>query len=182
MLLLWLWGLLVPNGAAAAQIERLDVSRDANLFQLTLKAYLDVPSDAVWATLTDYSNLHRLAKAVQLSEVLGSHSDGSQVIRTRSHVCVWIFCRDFEHVQRMYDREPGHLQADSLPEQSDFAYGFTRWLLIPQGEGTRFVLTSELRPDFWVPPVLGPYLIKRGLLNTALEALRGLEREARLRF
>lgn len=179
---LWLWGLLAPNGVAAAQIERLDVRRDADLFHLSLKAYLDVPFDAVWATLTDYPNLHRLAEAVQLSEVVGSNSDGSRLVRTRSHICVWIFCRDFEHVQRMLNNSPGQLQADSVPEQSDFAYGFTRWVLLPQDTGTRFVLTADLRPDFWVPPVMGPYLIEQGLRTTALEALQGLEREARLRF
>jgi hypothetical protein len=179
LLPLWLWSLLATTCGMAAQIDRLDVARDANLFKLNLNAYLDAPPDAVWATLTDYPNLHRLAEAVQLSEVIGSNSDGSRLVHTRSHICVWIFCRDLEHVQRMRDDVPGRLQAHSVPEQSDFAYGFARWLLLPQGSGTRFKLTAQLRPDFWVPPVLGPYLIEQGLRNTALEALQGLEREAR---
>jgi hypothetical protein len=47
--------------------------------------------------------------------------------------------------------------------------------------GTRLELTSELRPAFWVPPLVGPYLVKRGLMSTARDALDGLEREAEAR-
>jgi hypothetical protein len=74
---------------------------------------------------------------------------------------------------------PGRLEADTVPRLSDFSYGFTQWDLAPEGNGTRFELRTELRPAFWVPPLLGPMLIEQGLKNSALEALEGLERESR---
>ena len=67
-----------------------------------------------------------------------------------------------------------------MPEGSDFTYGYTRWVLTPEADGTRFELTTRLVPGFWVPPLLGALLIQRGLRSTALDALQGLEREARL--
>lgn len=76
---------------------------------------------------------------------------------------------------------PGLLEADSDPNNSDFAYGFARWTLSPDSGGTRFELTAELKPAFWVPPVLGPMLIEKGLRKTALDALQGVEREAQLK-
>jgi len=113
--------------------------------------------------------------------VLGRDPDGSTRVHTRSRVCVWVFCKTLEHVQRMRQSGPGRLEADSVPQLSDFAYGFTRWELAPEGDGTRFELRAELRPGFWVPPLLGPLLIERGLSSSALQALEGLERESRAR-
>lgn len=173
-----MWALLAPAWTAAVEIHRLEVARDGGLFQLQLDAHLAAPPEMVWATLTDYPNLHRLSRAVQLSEELGTDPDGSHRVRTLSHVCVWIFCRDLEHVQRFRHSGPRRLEADSVPELSDFAFGFTRWSLLPENGGTRLELTSRLRPAFWVPPLLGPLLIQRGLRSTTLDALRGLEREA----
>ncbi len=177
-----MWALLAPTCTAAAEIHRLEAARDGGLFQLYLDAHVAAPLDMVWATLTDYPNLHRLSRAVQLSEELGIDPDGSQRVRTLSHVCVWIFCHDLEHVQRFRRDSNGRLEADSVPELSDFAFGFAQWSLLPENGGTRMELRAQLRPAFWVPPLLGPVLIQQGLQSTALDALQGLEREARLRL
>ena len=156
--------------------------RSDGLYQLQLDAHLAAPPEMVWATLTDYPNLHRLSRAVQLSEELGTDPDGSHWVRTLSHVCVWIYCRDLEHVQRIRREGMGRLEANSVPELSDFAFGFAQWSLLPENGGTRMEFTARLRPAFWVPPLLGPFLIRQGLQSTALDALQGLEREARRKF
>jgi hypothetical protein len=151
------------------------------MFRLRLDAHLAAPLEAVWAVLTDYPNLHRLADAVKVSELVGTEPGGVERVRTLTHVCVWLICKDVEHVLRMRAIRPGVLEADSVPELSNFSFGFTRWRLSSEPMGTRLELTSELRPAFWVPPLLGPYLVKRGLMSTARDALRGLEREAEAR-
>jgi hypothetical protein len=154
------------------------VVREGASFQLRLDAHVRAPLAAVWATLTDYPNLHRLSAAVLASEVLGTEADGVTRVRTLSHLCVWIFCRDIVHVLRMRQSAPGVLEADSDPEGSDFAFGVTRWTLAGETGGTRLRLATVLRPSFWVPPLLGPYLVQRGLRHAAADALQGLEREA----
>ncbi len=173
---------MAPACTAAVEIHRLEVARDGGLFQLHLDAHLAAPLEMVWATLTDYPNLHRLSRAVQISEELGTDPDGSYRVHTLSHVCVWIFCRNLEHVQRFRHNGQGRLEADSVPELSDFAFGFTRWSLLPENGGTRMELSARLRPAFWVPPMLGPLLIRQGLRGTTLDALQGLEREAKLKL
>jgi len=164
--------------ATAAHIERLDVERQGDLFLLRLDARLSASMDMVWQTLTDYSRLHRLSAAVLESRVLDAGMADHPLVYTRSHVCVWIFCKDIEHTQRMRRVAMGHLEADSLAHGSDFSYGYTRWVLTPEGTDTRFKLMTELRPAFWVPPLIGPVLVERGLRGTTLDTLQGLEREA----
>lgn len=167
---------LVP--AAAAEIGGLEVARRDDLYRLTLDAHVAAPPAAVWAALTDYPNLHRLSSAVRRSDDLGPDAGGHHLVHTLSHVCVFIFCKNLEHLQRMHPRAPDRLWADSVPEGSDFAYGRMQWDLAAEGRGTRFRLEADLRPAFWVPPILGPLLVGQGLRGYALDALEGLEREA----
>ncbi len=169
---------LVPILAAAAHIELLEVQRREDLFLLQLNARLNAPVDVVWHILTDYPGLHRLSAAVLESRVLDGGTAAYPLVHTRSHVCVWIFCKDIEHTQRMRRISQDRLEADSVAQSSDFTYGYTRWVLTHDASGTRFELVTELRPAFWVPPLIGPLLVESGLRRTALEALQGLEREA----
>ncbi len=169
---------LAPVLAAAAHIELLEVQRREDLFLLQLNAHLSAPVDIVWRTLTDYTELHRLSAAVMESRVLDAGTAANPLVHTRSHVCVWIFCKDIEHTQRMRRISQDRLEADSVTQSSDFTYGYTRWILTPDASGTRFELVTELRPAFWVPPLIGPILVESGLRRTALDALQGLEREA----
>jgi hypothetical protein len=154
------------------------VGREDDRFSLVLVARVDAAPAAVWATLTDYPNLHRLSEAVLESAEMPPDGAGGHLVHTLSHVCVWIFCKDLEHLQRVMETPPYRLEADSVPDDSDFTHGYTRWEMTPQDGGTRFEFTTRLVPDFWVPPLLGPYLIQQGLRSTALDALQGLEREA----
>ena len=42
-------------------------------------------------------------------------------------------------------------------------------------EGTLLTYKFEMVPDFWVPPLLGPYLIKRALITGGRKAANRLE-------
>jgi hypothetical protein len=73
---------------------------------------------------------------------------------------------------------PHYIRPVTLPEQSDFKYAVSEWLLEPAGEGTNVTYKLELEPDFWVPPVLGPWLLKRTLLKGGTRAINRIERLA----
>jgi hypothetical protein len=162
----------------AAEVLALTVEHRDDFYHLDLDARVAAPPGAVWATLTDYPRLHRLSPAVRSSTDLGQDLQGYHLVHTLSHICVWIFCRDLEQVQRMQPGPGWRLQADHLPERSDFAFGQMRWRLAPEGTGTRFHLSARLRPSFRVPPLLGPLVVRQGLRGYALEALAGVEQTA----
>jgi len=72
----------------------------------------------------------------------------------------------------------GDLHAEVLPAQSDFSYGRADWQFRPAGTSTHLRFSAELEPAFWVPPLLGPWLVERSLREEAERTSAGIERLA----
>jgi hypothetical protein len=55
-------------------------------------------------------------------------------------------------------------------------------LLEPDGMGgTNMQFMLEMEPDFWIPPIVGPRVIERTLERGGVNAVRRIERLARIR-
>jgi hypothetical protein len=61
------------------------------------------------------------------------------------------------------------------PERSDVEFGRGTWLLAADEEGTLLDYEVEMKPRFWVPPVLGPLVIKAVIRSRGIRAVRRLE-------
>ena len=65
-----------------------------------------------------------------------------------------------------------------LPERSDFKYAMSEWSIEPEAGGTKVTYRMEMEPDFWLPPFVGPWFLKRTLLHGAPAAIDQIERLA----
>ena len=83
--------------------------------------------------------------------------------------CVLIFCKALVKVERIDIQAPNIILASALPEVSDFKLFNTRWTLKPVEGGTKVLYEAELIPDFWVPPIIGPWALKRKFKHSADE-------------
>ena len=90
-----------------------------------------------------------------------------------------LFCKTFIRSGYLLLSPIAEIVAISIPEESDFKYSRERWQLIPEGKGTIMIYDFELEPAFWVPPVIGPYLIRRALRGGAERAIGRIEVLAR---
>ena len=68
--------------------------------------------------------------------------------------------------------------AISIPEESDFKFSRESWQLIEYEDGTLLIYDFEMEPDFWVPPVVGPFVIQRALRDGAERAVDRIEKLA----
>ena len=60
-----------------------------------------------------------------------------------------------------------------MPEQSDFHYGRTEWRVKAVGDNR-----SEIQPDFRVPPLIGPLLIKHKMAREARDTILNIKQLA----
>lgn len=170
--------LLLPVPGWSAELLSLEVGQEAESYWISMEAVLAAPLPAVWQRLTDYAGFQRLSPSIQLSEVLAVVGPKEHRVRTRSQLCVLIFCGDIVQVQRMRQLSMGELQADIEPEGSDFESGQIVWRLQPKSGGTHLRFNARLRPAFRVPPLIGPWVVKHVLQREALTIVTSLERLA----
>lgn len=173
---------LLAAPAGAATIETLTVRHDGPRYQVEMSVQLRAPPAAAYAAFADPANLARINPAVQQATVLQRGGDGQARIYTEVHVCALLYCKLLRQTQDMrYAPRPdgGELSADVVAEGSDFRYGHARWQFQPDGAATRLHFQAELEPAFWIPPVVGPWLVERSLREEAERTSAGIERLAR---
>lgn len=177
-----LWGilLLLSTNTKTANIERLDVRQTGAEYSVSLAAVIDAPPKRVWAVLTDYAGFDELSPSVDESEIVEQLNRITHRVRTRARVCVLIFCKEFNQVQTLEQRTTGELLIVIDPQQSDFEFGHARWLVVEDQGITRVYFDTQLRPAFWVPPLIGPWAIKRTLRKEAQATCGMLERLAQI--
>lgn len=175
--------LLIALPGWAAQVDSLSVEHADGVYQIKLVAELAVPATAAWQVFTDFPNLKQVNGAIQQTRVLKELSGNQVELETSVRVCVWFYCRLIKQVQHILLQPGGEsksysMQASILPEQSDFKSGAADWSFVDCNRQTCLKFAASLEPKFWVPPVIGPWLIRRKLEAEAMETSVGIEQAA----
>jgi hypothetical protein len=167
--------------AAAATIDELDVEKQRGRYSLEAYARLDATPESVYTVLTDFDDnaYSRISRAYKESRYLPPAADGVPLVYTRMEGCLLWHCMTLERTERLETREPTWIKSTALPEQSNFKHATSEWMLEPDGDGTLMTYKVELEPDFFVPPVIGPWYLKRTLSQGGLRAVTRIERLAR---
>jgi hypothetical protein len=162
-------------GPARAGIETLEVRRGDTGYGVLLIATVDRPPERVYAVLTDYAHLSRLNPSIIRSRVVGRGPGEAVQVRSVIEGCVLFFCRKLVRVERVKELAGRQLRARIVPEKSDFRRGVARWWVFPGAEGgSRLRLEAEVVPDFWVPPVIGPWATEQSLREDLTTLVRRL--------
>jgi len=172
-------GLLYCATAFGGEVLVASVSHQSGSYLIEVDTRVQMDEPQVRALLTDYNNLGRVNPAIEVSEILLTRRSGDYRVRTVTEACVWFYCMRVHQVQDVIEAQDGTVTALIVPELSDFRYGYARLNLWQEADGTRILIRSEVEPDFWIPPLIGPWLIKRKLLSETLETVENLEQLAK---
>ena len=165
-------GLLAP-ASAAGTIELLETTHADGRYTVTFEVVLNADRDKVWQIMTDYEHLPRVSKIITESRVLKSQDANRHRVGVTLEACVLIFCKTVKRLVDIDARPQTEIFVTEVPEQSDFREGKERWRVAAEGPKTRLHYTAELVPDFFIPPLIGPvvvkYFLRREIRLTALE-------------
>ena len=163
--------------AGAAEIEALKVAYAKGTFTVDAQMLLQAPVAAVRAALTDYEHLDQLSDAIAESHLLRQDADAATVF-TRSRACAGWFCREIRKTERV-TQTADTIVAEADPALSNVEHSVTRWHFIAVGDRTRVVWRVEVDPAFFIPPLIGPPLVKSAMQREGEAMAIGLERAAR---
>lgn len=173
-------GAALGTAAVPATIDSLEITRKHGRFEISADTYLDAPANGIFDVLLDYDDngFHRISSVYKESTYLDPAPDGTPMIYTRMEGCILFFCKSMRRVERLETMAPTSIRTYTVPEKSDFTYSYTEWQLEPEGNGTRMKYLLIMEPNFWVPPIVGPWFLKRALEVGGLHAVRRIERMA----
>jgi hypothetical protein len=172
------------GAASGAEVLQSDIVHADNRYTVRFDVRLDAPAEKLRRHLLDYPNYATHFKSIRESRVLGRQPDGALRVRLRIHGCALFFCRTVTVVKDISETPAGDIVARVDGSQSSFREGTERWRIDTEVGAlvgrTRLTYDAELVPGFYVPPVIGPWLLKaqlRKLLMNSAVKLEALARE-----
>jgi hypothetical protein len=173
--------LAASAAAVAATMEQLDVKRQRGRYSLEAEARLAASPESIYAVLTDFDDnrYSRISGAYKESRYLEPAADGTPLVYTRMEGCALWHCMSLERTERLETDAPHWIKSTTLPEGSNFKHSTSEWVLERDGENTKMTYKLEMEPDFFVPPVVGPWYLKRTLTQGSQRAVVRIERLAR---
>jgi hypothetical protein len=167
--------------AAAATIDALDVTKEKGIYSFEANARLDATRESIYAVITDFDDnaYSRISRVYKESRYLEPAADGTPIVYTRMEGCMKRRCISFERTERLETEAPRWIKSTALPERSDFKHAMSEFVLEPDGDGTKMIYRLEIEPDFFIPPLIGPWYLKRTLSRSGLRAVTRIEGLAR---
>jgi hypothetical protein len=175
--------LFVLCGAVqAAELREVSMDKEDGVFRLRSVVWFDARQEPLYAVFLNYDLTEKFSSFVVESRNLGPDENGQRRFFIRNEGCVWFFCKSFERTGVVRHERHTYIRSTAYADQSDFETSVETWTFEAEGAGTRVVYTWQFRPTFWIPPLIGPYVLQHKLERDAIRALNRIEAIARGEF
>jgi hypothetical protein len=177
---LWATALCMVCGTtSAAEMRSVDVEYENKRYTMQSEAWFDAPVEQVYAVFRDWDLSTQFSSAIVDSRNMAADERGRPQYYVRNRGCVLFFCLTFERYGYVESEPSSVLRAFANPETSDFLLCNETWTFVAENGGTSVVYDLSMQPKFWVPPGIGPYVIKRKLKSDGGDAIDRIEAIAR---
>jgi hypothetical protein len=166
----------------ADELEELSVTDADGVYSLRILDVLNVPADYVRNVITDYKHAYRIDNTITSVEVLPTDYDEVIRVRNLSKQCVGPFCFDISWTGDITETRDGDIEVKTIPELSSFVSGAAIWHIRSQGEHTCVLYEANLKPAFFIPPVIGNTIIKNHIKDEVLDIFKNIEHQALIMF
>jgi len=163
----------------AADIRTLEVLEHQGNYNVRFDALLDAPHETIYAIAADPARWPQLSHIVTASEVVGELPGGRRKVKVTFHYCILIFCQTIHKYEALQTSPDGNIDTMAISEQSDFSYAHEHWQIFAEGQGTRILYRADITPSFYVPPLVGAYILKAKIRSLLLHVTANLERLAK---
>ena len=166
--------------AETATLDVLEVTRDAGRYELFANTFLEASPEDIYQVLLEYDDdaYQRISGVYKESRYLDPQADGTPTVYTLMEGCIMFYCMEMRRTERLEKQAFTYIRTESIPEESDFKYAMSEWTFEPEGSGTRMSYTLVMEPDFFVPPIIGPWILKRILSRGGPRVIARIERIA----
>ena len=174
--LIFLYLVFISTISSAGEIKYAHVEHEGSDYQLDLIMQVEAGRDGLIALLMDHDNFKELSDVMIESGLVQDAPEDKTRRRLVVKTCIVFFCFRVVMVEDLEQYSDGRLLAIMVPEESDFKYGRTEWQIEPLGpDRCKINYRFRLQPDFWVPPAIGPFFLKRKMVAEARDSILRME-------
>jgi hypothetical protein len=159
----------------AGEIQHAKVQHKKGVYILELDVVVASRYEPVLALVTDYEHLNRISEVLIETSLI---SEANAEIKRRRLVvktCILVFCFTARMVEDVWEKE-NTIITKIIPELSDYKFGKTEWRVERvDAAHSRITLYCELEPSFWIPPLVGPFLVKQKMMAEAKKTIDRIE-------
>ena len=166
--------------AFASTIESADIRFMGQSYHYRFSARVEAPAAAVRDVVTDYEQLARINDDIVLSRVLVRYDDSALKRQLLMKQCVLVFCFDINFIERVDFLSNGDISTTIIEGEGNFRRGQTVWRIEKLSKNSsRITMEADQEPDFFIPPVIGPLIMKRTFMREITETTNRIEQIAR---
>jgi len=170
----WLACAVAP-AAQAADILSIQVDSEDGIYTMTSEVWFDASIEQVYEVYRYWDYATRFSSAIVEARDIEPDGQGRAQFYIRNKGCVLFFCQTFVRQGYIEAEKNSVIRAYSDPEVSDFHLSDESWELVAHDGGTIVTYNMTMRPKFWIPPGIGPFLIKRKLKKNGGQAVDRIE-------
>ena len=167
--------LLISAPLTAADLRDVVVEKEKSRYKLRSETWFDADRESLYRVLTDYDQFGKISSTFVEARNMEPDDQGRPRFYTRMEGCVLLFCKSYIRSGHLVLTPMSDIVAIVDPELSNFKFARERWQFIEDGDGTLLIYTFEMEPDFWIPPVVGPFVVKRALRRGGADAVDRIE-------
>ena len=171
--------LFVPVLGDAATLRSVTVDRVDGVYVMRSEVWFDVGIDKIFGVLLDWDQSTKFSSVVVEARNVEPDEQGRPRYYSRNRACVWFFCKTFERHGWVAHEPLQFIEATVDPEKSDFHISNERWDFREEADGTVVIYAFRMRPKFFIPPLIGPAILKAKLKNGGVNAIQRIERLAK---
>lgn len=146
-------------GATEPAVHSRDVvvTRTDEGFTVDVAIVVPVPISVAWAVITDFQHMAGFLPNLTASQVLERSQQGMRV-RQKGSTRFGPFRFDFEYLRDIQMTPESELRAHGVGGSFKRVDSITRLKTVEHG--TRLEYHVEAQPDFWIPPLIGPLVLR----------------------
>lgn len=173
--------MLLPALGSAAEMRRVEVDYSDGQYTMESEVWFDAGQEAVYDVFLDWDLSPEFSSWIDEARNLEPDESGLSGYYIRNRGCILIMCKSVVREGRVEVERYLMIHAVANPDKSDFELSDETWTFRTEGDQTVVTYRIEMVPKFWVPPLVGPWAIKRKLRSSGGDALNRIEEIARAR-
>ena len=174
-------GLLLSAVSYSAEMRSVNVDYDDGYYYLESEVWFDVDRTSIFEVFLDWDLAGEYSSIIVEAKNVGPDEDGGMGYYIHNRGCILFFCKSARRNGSVTSERNEFIRAIADPENSDFELSEEIWTFRGDGDGTIVRYKMKMKPNFWIPPVIGPYFMKRKLRSDGGDAINRIEEIAQQR-